>query len=79
MPPQGHLESVISRDFPKRVSAARKFLRKHFSGVRFSPLGDMSEFAVARETRQPWQTEIEVETARGETAKAVTWLEWDEA
>ena len=76
MTSQEMLEHVIRHHLPKKVSKAELILKEYFNKIDIKPLGDMSEFQIARLEGQAWNSEISVSNEKG-IANTITYLIWD--
>ena len=52
------LDNLIEYQLSKKVSKAKEILQSKFSFVEIRPLGDASEFQVAKYNKEPWDSEI---------------------
>lgn len=67
---------IVRYHLPKEVSRAKPILSKYFNNINIKPIGNMSEFAIAKLDKVAWNTEIAVSNAKG-SANIVTYLIWD--
>lgn len=70
------LNHIIRYHLPKEISRVKPILGKFFDSIDIKPVGNMSEFDIAKMDKVSWNTEINVSNING-SATIITYLIWD--
>ncbi len=76
MTSQELLNHLVMHNLPKKVSKVVEILKQYFSTIIVNPIGDMSEFQVAKMDQIAWNSEVNVSNEKG-NASTVIYLIWD--